>query len=70
MNAKALAIGRKVGKVVKGIGSTVKKVGGYLAENQRLNQAAASVMDKKYPGGWAQSASNMSELQSIRKTLK
>lgn len=42
----------------------------YLDENKRLNDQAASIMDKKYPGGWAQSATNMTELNQIRKGLK
>lgn len=42
----------------------------YLETNKRLNDQAASIMDKKYPGGWAQSATNMTEFNQIKKGLK
>lgn len=41
-----------------------------MKENKRLNDEAAKVMDKKYPGGWSQSATNMAELQKHRKAVK
>ena len=56
-------------QVIKGaLGRT--SVGRYLKENDRKNKAAAAEMDKRYPAGWAQSAANMTELNSIKKTLK
>lgn len=41
-----------------------------LEKNERLNKQAAAIMDKKYPGGWSQSATNMTELNAIRRKLK
>lgn len=70
MNAKTQAIGKMLGNVAAGLKGGVSKIGGYLKENERLNKAAASAMDKKYPGGWSQSAGNISELQSIKKKIK
>lgn len=41
-----------------------------LEESSRLTNQAVSIMDKKYPGGWSQSATNMTELNDIRRGLK
>lgn len=40
-----------------------------LKENKRKNDLAASVMDKKHPDGWAQSATNMAEFKQVKKSL-
>lgn len=52
------------------LGGLKDKVKGYLNENKRLDELAAAEMDKKYPGGWAQSPTNMTELNQIRKKYK
>lgn len=42
---------------------------GKLDENEHLNRAAGEAMDKKYPGGWAQSATNMTEFKQIKRGI-
>lgn len=47
-----------------------KKPINYLKENKRLNEEAAREMDKRYPSGWGQSATKMTEVKQIKKKLK
>jgi len=71
MNAKTKALGKKMGVGAIGlIGKGISKVKTYLKDNERINRAAASEMDKRYPSGWGQSSSNINELQQIRKKIK
>lgn len=68
MNALTTALGIKAGvKAGKKIGSAVK---GYLQNNKRRNTEAGKAMDKKYPKGWAQSPTNMTEFNAIKKRIK
>lgn len=47
-----------------------QKIKSSFGENKRLNKEASKMMDEKYPAGWAQSPTNMTELNLIVKSLK
>lgn len=48
----------------------VKAVKNRLMTEDPLTKQAIAEMNKRFPGGWAQSSYNMSEVMRIRKQLK
>lgn len=45
----------------------INKVKNYLKANDALNKEATRRMNAKYPGGWKDSPTNMTEWRQIRK---
>lgn len=41
-----------------------------IENKKRRDAAATAAMNKKYPGGWSQSATNMTEWSDIRRNIK
>jgi len=41
-----------------------------LEKNDNAFKQAESIMNKKYPGGWSQSATNMTELEDTVRKIK
>ena len=56
MNAKLQAIKSKIGNFLKG--------------NKLKNDQASKEMDRRYSSGWAQSPTNMTEFNLIKRNLK
>lgn len=57
---------------VSTVGKAVNGIGNYFKENADLNSQAVDAMNKKYnsSGGWADSPTNMTELNSIKDKLR
>jgi len=48
----------------------LNRVKNSIATNRAQGEEAARMMDKKYPGGWAQSPTNMAEYREMKKKVR